>query len=238
MQRVEKSANRETGTDSALWVVTQITHHFFGAGTMKFVKTGLALILLAGTAQADFSANVGWASDYYFRGILQSPTSPSGGLDYESNGFYVGTWAADVYDGLEVDGYFGYGGEAGDFNYSVGYTGYFYTGDFDDTYQEINLGGGYGIATVDVAIGQYDNFDGPTLDYTYYALTLEKDGFYGKYAGFSQDFSGEYFELGYGTTVAELDVGLALLFADKDLSITGDSNESLIFTIGKSFDLN
>ena len=204
---------------------------------MKFVKTGLALILLAGTAQADFSANVGWASDYYFRGILQSPTSPSGGLDYESNGFYVGTWAADVYDGLEIDGYFGYGGEVGDFSYGIGYTGYFYTGDFDDTYQEINLGGGYGIATVDVAIGQYDNFDGPTLDYTYYALTLEKDGFYGKYAGFSQDFSGEYFELGYGTTVAELDVGLALLFADKDLSITGDSNESLIFTIGKTFDI-
>lgn len=205
---------------------------------MKFVKTGLALMLLAGTAQADFSANVGWASDYYFRGILQSPTSPNGGLDYESNGFYAGTWAADVYDGLEVDGYFGYGGEAGDFSYSIGYTGYFYTGDFDDTYQEINLGGGFGIATLDVAIGQYDNFAGPTLDYTYYALTLEKDGFYGKYAGFSQDFSGDYIELGYGTTVAELDVGLALLFADKDLSVTGDSNESLIFTIGKTFDLN
>jgi len=205
---------------------------------MKFVKAGLALILLAGTAQADFTANVGWASDYYFRGILQSPTSPSGGLDYESNGFYVGTWAADVYDGLEVDGYFGYGAEAGDFSYSIGYTGYFYTGDFDDTYQEINLGGGYGIATVDVAIGQYDNFTGPTLDYTYYALTLEKDGFYGKYAGFSQDFSGDYIELGYGATVAELDVGLALLFADKDLSITGNSNESLIFTIGKTFDIN
>ena len=204
---------------------------------MKFVKTGLALILLAGTAQADFTANVGWASDYYFRGILQSPTSPSGGLDYESNGFYVGTWAADVYDGLEVDGYFGYGGEAGDFSYSIGYTGYFYTGDFDDTYQEINLGGGYGIASVDVAVGQYDNFTGPTLDYTYYALTLEKDGFYGRYAGFSQDFSGDYIELGYGTTVAELDVGLALLFADKDLSITGESNESLIFTIGKTFDI-
>jgi len=210
---------------------------------MKFVTTGLALILLAGTAQADFSANVGWASDYYFRGILQSPTSPSGGLDYESKGFYVGTWAADVYDGLEVDGYFGYGGEAGDFSYSIGYTGYFYTGDFDETYQEINLGGGYGILSVDVAIGQYDgDFDpiaaGNQQDYTYYALTLEKDGFYGKYAGFSQDASGSYFEAGYGFSVAELDLGLSVLFADEDLSITGDSNESLIFTIGKSFDLN
>jgi len=210
---------------------------------MKFVKTGLALMLLAGTAQADFSANVGWASDYYFRGILQSPTSPSGGLDYESNGFYVGTWAADVYDGLEVDGYFGYGGEVGDFSYGVGYTGYFYTGEFDDTYQEINLSGGFGIVTLDVAVGKYDgDFDSDTPGdqdaYTYYALTVENNGFYGKFAGFAQDADGSYFEAGYGTTVADIDLGLALLVADEDLSITGDTNESLIFTIGKTFDIN
>jgi uncharacterized protein (TIGR02001 family) len=210
---------------------------------MKFVKTGIALLLIAGTAHADFSANIGWASDYYFRGILQSPTSPSAGLDYESNGFYVGTWAADVYDGLEVDGYAGYGGEVGDFTYGIGYTGYFYTGDFDDTYQEINLSGGFGIVTLDVAVGKYDgDFDSDTPGdqdaYTYYALTVEKNGFYGKYAGFAQDADGSYFEAGYGTTVADIDLGLSLLVADKDLSITGDTNESLIFTIGKTFDIN
>src|SRR5210317_948530 len=207
--------------------------------TKLFAVAALASgsLMTTSVASAEMSYNIGFASEYYFRGILQKSSSASVGADYETGGFYVGTWAADVGDGLEVDGYFGYGADIGDFNYSIGYTGYFYTGDFDDTYQEINLGGGYGIATVDVAIGEYDNFAGPTLDYTYYALTLEKDGFYGKYAGFSQDFSGEYFELGYGATVAELDVGLALLFADKDLSITGDSNESLIFTIGKTFDI-
>ena len=195
-------------------------------------------LLSSGLANAQWSANVGWASDYYFRGILQSPTSPSGGIDYESNGFYAGTWAADVYDGLEVDGYFGYGADVGDVSLSIGYTGYFYTGDFDDTYQEINLGAGFGIATIDVAIGQYENFDGPTQDYTYYALTLEKNGFYGKVAGFSQDADGSYFEAGYDTTVADIDLGLSLLIADKHLSVTGNTNESLIFTIGKSFDLN
>ena len=195
-------------------------------------------LLSSGLANAQWSANVGWASDYYFRGILQSPTSPSGGIDYESNGFYAGTWAADVYNGLEVDGYFGYGADVGDVNLSIGYTGYFYTGDFDDTYQEVNLGAGFGIATIDVAIGQYENFDGPTQDYTYYALTLEKNGFYGKVAGFSQDADGSYFEAGYDTTVADIDLGLSLLIADKHLSVTGNTNESLIFTIGKSFDLN
>ncbi|MGB5721966.1 MAG: TorF family putative porin, partial [Woeseiaceae bacterium] len=201
---------------------------------MAFIAIAL---LSSGLANAQWSANVGWASDYYFRGILQSPTSPSGGIDYESNGFYAGTWAADVYDGLEVDGYFGYGGEAGDFSYNIGYTGYFYTGDFDDTYQEINLGGGFGLFSAEVAIGQYDNFAGPKQDYTYYAVSVEKNGFYGKYAGFSQDFNGNYFEAGYGTTVSDIDLGLSLLIADKDLSITGNTNESLIFTIGKSFDL-
>lgn len=202
-------------------------------------KTGLAGILLAltGAAQADLSANLGYASEYHFRGILQKNSSASGGLDYESGGFYVGTWAADVGDGLEVDGYFGYGGEIEDFGYSIGYTGYFYTGDFDDTYQEINLGGSYGVLSVDVAIGRYDNFDGPTLDYTYYALTLESEtGFYGTFAGFSQDADGEYLELGYGTSLAEVDLGVALIFANEDL--VGDDEESIVFTIGKSFDLD
>ena len=202
---------------------------------MKPVRTGLALLLLASTAQAEVTANLGFASDYHYRGIFQAPTSASGGLDYEKNGFYAGTWAADVKDGLEVDVYGGYGGEAGDFSYSIGVTGYFYTGDFDDTYQEINLGGGFGILTVDLAIGEYENFSGPTQDYTFYSLTLEKEGFYGKYAGFSQDFDGEYVELGYGTTVADIDIGLAAIFANKDL--IGASDESLVFTIAKSFDI-
>lgn len=203
----------------------------------RFTSTLALTLLAASSAHADFSANLGFASDYYYRGIFQAGSSASGGLDYESGGFYAGTWAADVKDGLEVDGYFGYGGEAGDFGYSIGYTGYFYTGDFDDTYQEINLGGSYGLLAVDVAVGEYENFTGPTQDYTYYSLTLEKDGFYGKYAGFSQDFDGDYFELGYGATVAEIDFGITLIFNDDQLSSDGESDEALIFSIGKSFDI-
>ena len=203
---------------------------------MKRVTTSIILLALAGTAQADLSANLGYMSEYHFRGILQKVSSTSGGLDYESGGFYVGTWAADVGDGLEVDGYFGYGADVGDVSLSIGYTGYFYTGDFDDTYQEINLGAGFGMLSVDVAIGEYANFDGPTLDYTYYALTLENNGFYGTYGGFSQDADGEYLELGYGTTISEIDFGIALILANDDL--IGADDESLVFSIGKSFDLN
>ncbi len=204
---------------------------------MKALKPAvIAIVLLgSGAAHAGWSANIGYMSEYHFRGILQKTSSTSGGIDYENGGFYVGTWAADVGDGLEVDGYFGYGADVGDLSLSIGYTGYFYTGDFDDTYQEINLGAGFGLLSVDVAVGEYDNFDGPTLDYTYYALTLEKDGFYGTYAGFSQDADGEYLELGYGTTISDIDFGVALIFANDDL--IGQDDESLIFSIGKSFDL-
>lgn len=205
---------------------------------MKFstrIGAALALLTASGVAQAEWSANVGWASEYHFRGIFQHSSSASGGLDFENSGFYAGTWAADVGDGLEVDGYVGYGAEYENFSYGVGFTGYYYTGDFDDTYQEVNFNFGYAIFSVDVAVGEYDNFDGPTQDYTYYAIGLAQNGFYGKYAGFSQDAEGEYIELGYGTTLADFDVGIVAIFANEDL--VGDDDESLLFTIGKSFDL-
>ena len=202
------------------------------------LKSGLAAVLLAAsaTASADWSANIGYVSEYIFRGIPQKTSSASGGIDYEAGGFYAGTWAADVGDGLEVDLYGGYGFDIGEsVSLSVGFTGYYYTGDFDDTYQDINLGAGFGFLSVDVAVGQYDNFDGPTLDYTYYALTAEHNGFYGTYAGFSQDAEGEYVELGYGTTVSDIDLGVALIFGNSDL--LGESDEEIVFSIGKSFDL-
>ncbi|MEE8426612.1 MAG: TorF family putative porin [Woeseiaceae bacterium] len=205
---------------------------------MKVTAIAASVVILLATSasgQADWSVNAGWGSEYHYRGIFQATSSTSGGVDFDGGGFYAGSWAVDVKDGLEVDGYFGYGGETGALDYSIGYTGYFYTGDFDDTYQEINLGGSYGILSVDVAIGKYGNFAGPTLDYTYYALTLESDGFYGRYGGFSQDFGGQYFELGYGKTISGIDFGLALIAANDALIGAGD--ESLVITIGKSFDI-
>jgi len=193
------------------------------------------LLVTSSAANADWSANVGYASEYYYRGFFQKNSSASGGLDYESDtGFYAGAWAADVGDGLEVDGYLGYGTEVGEVALSVGFTGYYYTGDFDDTYEEINLGAGFGGLSVDVAIGEYDAPE--TQDYTYYAITYAaENGLYGKYAGFSQDFEGNYFEFGYGTTVAEIDLGITLIFPDED--IAGDDDEAIVFTIGKGFDL-
>ena len=200
-------------------------------------RTGLLVTLLTATsvANADWSANLGFASEYYYRGIFQESTSANGGIDFASGDFYVGTWAADVGDGLEVDGYFGYGFDLGEVDLTVGFTGYYYTGDFDDTYQELNLRAEFGLLMLAVAIGEYGNFDGPTQNYTFYSLTLEKNGFYGKFGGFAQDFEGEYFEAGYGTTVAEVDLALSLIVSNSKL--VGASDEAIVFTLSKSFDL-
>ena len=84
---------------------------------MKFRQSMILVSfgLVPAAAMADLSANVGMVSDYIFRGVYQEDTSASAGLDYEDeSGFYIGTWGADVGDGLETDLYFGYAGEAGD----------------------------------------------------------------------------------------------------------------------------
>ena len=60
-------------------------------------------------ASADVSYNIGYASEYYYRGFYQKNSSASAGIDYEEGGFYVGAWTADVGEGLEYDIYGGYG---------------------------------------------------------------------------------------------------------------------------------
>lgn len=215
---------------------------------MKLVsKIVAAATLITGamftsTASAEMSYNLGYMSEYHFRGIFQNTSVASAGADYENGGFYAGTWAADVGDGLEVDGYFGYGIETeSGFTASIGFTGYYYTGDFDDTYEEINLNFGYNVFGLEYSFGEYDNFGGPDQDYDFLALSVSlENGFYGTFGTFGDDFDGDYFEVGYGTTVADFDVGIYALYADDDLAgddlaAVADEDISLIFTLGKSF---
>ena len=207
-------------------------------GRSRYLLVALALTASSpALADEEFTANIGMMSDYIFRGIKQNDAAAFAGLDYSNSGFFVGTWAAEVGDGLEYDLYGGYGGSIGDFSYGIGYTGYFYTDDFDDTYHELNLSVGYSILTIDYAYGTYENFDEKSQDYDFLSATLEYAGFYGKYGTFGKDFDGDYFEAGYGTEVAGFDVAIAAIYSDSDLA-PGDSSEtSLMFTIGKTFDL-
>jgi uncharacterized protein (TIGR02001 family) len=200
----------------------------------------LGLAASQSAVAADFSANVGMMSDYVFRGIKQSDAGAFGGLDLEKSGFYAGTWAADVGQGLEYDLYAGYGGSFGDARYGLGWTGYFYTDDFDDPYTEINASLGFGIFEVEYAHGRYSNFDGPSEDYGFWLGTIEYNGFYLSYGKFTRDFDGDYLEVGYGTELAGFDIAAAIINSSNELvhHPAGISGETyLVFTFGKTFDL-
>jgi uncharacterized protein (TIGR02001 family) len=209
-------------------------------GRTRYLLVALGLAASQAVAANDFSANVGFMSDYIYRGIKQSESSAYAGLDWENSGFYAGTWAADVGQGVEYDLYGGYGGSVGDFSYGLGATGYFYTDDFDDTYKELNASLGYGLFGVEYAHGRYDNFDGPSQDYGFWLGTVEYEGFYLSYGKFTRDFDGNYWEAGYGTEVAGFDLSLAVVNSSEELVFhhTGIEDETaLIFTIGKTFAL-
>ena len=62
-------------------------------------------------------------------------------------------------------------------------------------------------------------------------MRVENNGFSATVGSWGKDFSGEYVELGYGTSVGEFDVGVGLVMSGSDL----DDKESLYFSIGKSF---
>jgi len=195
-------------------------------------------------AEGALSANVGFVSDYVFRGIYQADSSASAGIDYEISGFYAGTWFGDVDLGLENDIYAGYGGEWGGVSYDLNYTAYMYTSDdpnaatgaFDDTYAEFGFALGYGPVTVAYADGDYDNFEGKTpgnvaTKYSVTTVTVEHKGFYALYGDYGKDNKGRWYEFGYGAEVGGFDAGVSLISSNKDL----DGQEYLVFSLGKSF---
>lgn len=207
---------------------------------------GLAAVSTS-TWAVEISANGGFVTEYVFRGIPQTDgrAAAQAGLDVEHAGLYLGSWAStvdggnDAPDGLEVDLYGGYGGQVGEFSYAVGATWYQYTEDFDDDYLEINLSGSWSFLTLDVAIGRYSNFDGPTLDYQFYSVSADYRGFYGLVGAFQNEFDGEYFEAGYTNTLTVDDIELfdysmSVIYSTDDL-IGGNDDTFLILGLTKTF---
>ena len=201
---------------------------------LNWLLVAAPFAISSGVAHAEVTANVGMVSDYIFRGFYQEDASPFGGLDYAGDsGFYIGTWGADVGDGLEVDVYFGYGGGDDDFNWSVGYTGYRYTEDtFDDDYDELNFSIGASGFGLDLALGQYGNY-GSSVDYTYAAISYsldngtslqlartEYDG-----VGSAPSSNGMWFQVDHSWEIAEgTEVSITFIY-----SPDGDDPNSTIF---------
>jgi uncharacterized protein (TIGR02001 family) len=184
------------------------------------------------------SANIGWLSEYIYRGIPQKTSSASAGLDLAAGPFSVGTWAADVGDGNEVDVYSRLGTALGNFRAAAGGTAYFYTGDFDHTYLEGNVEAGYGPLSTSFALGTH--YTTPRADYWYAGVTGEYAGFAVTVGHFDYNddaaSSGNYGQARYGFSLQELlDVSIAWVVSDEDLSGLGRVDNKLILGLGKKF---
>ena len=82
----------------------------------KVIGTGIVLLgalLFQNAVAQEWSANLGFNSEYIYRGIPQKSSSAFGGVDFATGGFSAGVWTADVGEGLEVDLYGAYAIEAG-----------------------------------------------------------------------------------------------------------------------------
>ena len=104
---------------------------------------GVAMAADAAPAPA-VTANVGWVSNYVFRGITQTVGKPAvqGGFDYaHASGFYAGVWGSNVSwitgsgaagdVSLETDTYLGIRNSfATDYSYDVGFIRYNYFGTY------------------------------------------------------------------------------------------------------------
>jgi uncharacterized protein (TIGR02001 family) len=208
-----------------------------------------ALVLAAAgavpaTAMAETTANFGWVSEYIFRGIYQEDSSAYAGVDLNHDtGFYIGAWGADVGTGTEIDYYLGWGGGE-DITYSVGYTFYTYPDNFDEKYEEVNLGVCYGIFALDYAIGKYKSvpaaaalgLTGSDVNYTFTSLTITPEmGPYFKVGLWGDDFEeylvtgladpsrtgnlgdeASYVEVGYVYTMEEFGVDLSIAMTITD----------------------
>jgi uncharacterized protein (TIGR02001 family) len=237
---------------------------------MKKTTTLIPALVLAtaaavpATSMAEVTGNIGYVSEYVYRGVFQEESSAYAGADYTADsGFYLGTWWADVGIGTETDIYFGWSGGNDNVTYKIGYTGYLYLDDFDGDYSEVNLGLYAGIFALDVAIGTYDPLDAvfPGLDdqdYTFTSITLSPEvGPYYKYGMWSGDFednilfpnlktfpgsgSGDYLEVGYTYSFEEQGIDLsAALIHSGDLVVApgSDGDYTLTFGIKKTFSMN
>ncbi len=121
-------------------------------------------------------------------------------------------------------------------------------GGFDSDYDEINLGVAYAkddfSVSLDYAIGEHENehaCSSEENDYDIATLTLDYKGAFvtfGTY-GISEDDTaagepeGDYFEIGYATTISDLDFSIYVVDSDEDI----DDETRLVLTIGYGFGL-
>jgi len=215
------------------------------------LKTLLASMVVASSvtlapiaAQAGVSANVGMVSNYVFRGVEQTDSASAfAGLDYENDsGLYVGTWIADVTDGLEYDFYAGWAGEFDGVSLGLGGTYYGYTEKaFDQPYKEINLSVGFAGVTLGYDKGVHEVVV-KDEDYSHAYISYERNDFSATYGVYDANIDAKkdaqsYLDLGYSFELAKgLDGSVNYIYSSPEDS-NNDPRTYLILGISKSFDV-
>ncbi len=219
----------------------------------------LAASAVAGTAVAGpFSANIGVASNYIWRGVTQTndQAAVSGGVDYShDSGFYAGTWISNVDfssidntttppspvsgTNFEQDWYLGYGFTAGPVDLDVGYILYTYpVGDDKLDFGEVYVNASWQWLTAGIAYNtNKEDGDADTGDiYLYASGEFDVNGVGLGFVIGSYDIAGgsdsDYIH--YGVSMSKSDFTLALDKNDMDGAV-GDYRFSVSWS--KSFDL-
>ena len=184
------------------------------------MKNILMIILLLGsfptiTQASSMSYNVGYMSDYWYRGVFQSESAVSFGADTEVGNFYVGTWMADVDQGIEMDVYGGYGFTILGMDSYIGATGYYYSDNFDSDYEEINTGLSYGDVSYDYSVGKYKT--ATEQDYSWSEVTMSfTDNLSVSYGEWGKDLKGSVTKVNFNKTINDIDFGVEVGKNDSD----------------------
>ncbi|MED5429944.1 MAG: TorF family putative porin [Pseudomonadota bacterium] len=164
--------------------------------------------------------NVGFMTAYWYRGAFQNDSAINFGADYEAGNISLGTWWVDVgasslHDpSLEIDLYGSYAFEMFGIPSHIGVTGYYYTDDFDQDYEEVNFGMDVGLFSFDSVIyGDYKAGNGnASKDYGHFRIDVPLS----ESIGYSwQTFTGGALhyaahELTYSTAFAGADVDVTI----------------------------
>ena len=220
--------------------------------------TRLAVMAIAATvaagpalAEGEWSANVALTSDYKFRGISQTDGAPmvSGGFDWASDSFYVGTWASgvDFGDGTstEIDIYAGFTPTVGVFDLDIGAIYYLYPDAPDEPEQnfvELYAGGSTTVGEfldIGASIAYSPEFYYETGQAFYYALSagvplgesFGLDATLGYSAGDEDEGFVDYTDYSVGLTTSAEGFDFDLRYVGTDLD---DDDGSIIFTIARA----
>lgn len=222
--------------------------------------SALALLPLAAQASdIEVSSNIGFVTDYSFRGVSQSDESfaVQGGFDAShDSGVYAGIWGSNVdfNDGseatLEVDLYGGYSNSLENgLNYDVGAIYYYYPGadsslNYDFWEASFALGYDFGAFSTSASVNYSPEFFGDTGDAQYYALNVDiplpADITLSSHIGYQDiDESTSYtdWSVGFGYNYAGFD--LSLQYVDTDLDEPSECADGcdtrIIFGVSRSF---